>query len=411
MWGAGVLAAAVYGVGFSAAGHLPAPRVLPWLLAPATLAWGIAALWVWRRPGLPVWPILALSVIFRLFAAAEPPLLSSDVYRYAWDGHVQRAGHSPYAHPPAAGALAPLRDHAIHPRINRPWARTVYPPGAQLLYRALPYHLDAVRGAMILLDLLSLLLLARILAARGLDPARCVLYGWAPLTVLEVGNGGHLEAAMLPLVLGAALTARRHPKTTGLLLGGATAMKLYPALAAVALARRAPLRLVASMAAVVGGLYALYLVPVGAGVLGFLPDYVGSAEDHNIGLRAAIGWLWPGAPNTQRLVGFGACLGLLGVGLWRVRRARPPVELGLLWVTGAYLLTLPTAFHPWYALWLLPWLCVYPRAWGLWLVAAVPLSYLKYVAVGGVMPAWIPWLEFGPPFALLAWGLRRGRPA
>ena len=62
---------------------------------------------------------------------------------------------------------------------------------------------------------------------------------------------------------------------------------------------------------------------------------------------------------------------------------------------------LPTAFHPLYALWLIPWLCIRPSLAWLWLTAALPLSYLKYSAVGGVMPGWVVPLEWLPVVALL----------
>lgn len=44
-----------------------------------------------------------------------PPRTSTDMFRYAWDGRVQAAGISPYAHPPAAPEPAPLRDDWLFP--------------------------------------------------------------------------------------------------------------------------------------------------------------------------------------------------------------------------------------------------------------------------------------------------------
>ena len=37
---------------------------------------------------------------------ADEPFLSSDIYRYVWDGRVQAAGINPYAYVPADAALA-----------------------------------------------------------------------------------------------------------------------------------------------------------------------------------------------------------------------------------------------------------------------------------------------------------------
>ena len=398
--------AALYAVGFDlkpADGH--ATHVFPALYYPLFAGYLAAAWWVWRHPGSrgSLLVVLVAAVAFRLLAMGDAPALSSDVYRYPWDGQVQRAGLSPYAHPPGDPALAHLRDDAIHPHINRPGAITVYPPGAQILFRALPFDLDAVRLAFVGLDLLTLALLAMLLARLGLDPARVVLYAWSPLVVYEVAHSGHLEAAMLPLLVGAALAWHaRRDLAAGLLLGLATAMKLYPVLAAVALGRRRPVWVLGAALAVVAALYAVYAQDAGVGVLGFLPRYVGVAEDYNIGLRALLELLVGVAVDQHvRELAFGLCLVALALGLVWIWRSDGPLELRLLHTAGLYLLTLPTAFHPWYALWLVPWLCVHPRAAWLWLTAALPLSYLQYGSPDGVMPAWVVPLELLPTAALL----------
>ena len=408
--GLGALAGAVYLVGFDLAPDLHPSVTYQALFYPLLLLFGGATWWVWRRPGeVRLRWIIAFAVLFRLLALGDPPSLSSDIHRYAWDGRVQRAGISPYAHPPEAPEVDSLGDAVIHPRINRPWARTIYPPGAQVLYRLLPYDIDVIRGVMIVFDLITILLLAKLLGVLGLDPARVVLYGWCPFVVYEVGNNGHLEAAMLPLLVGAVLAWHGgRSRLVGGLIGAAAAMKLYPALAFVALGRPRPGRTLAALVAVPGLLYLVYGWAVGADVLGFLPEYLRSAEDHNIGLRAAIEALLFGVPHA-RVVAFGLCNAalLVGAGLvWR-RGGRPEDVLPA--AIGLYLLTLPTAFHPWYALWLVPWLCIRPRAAWLWLLGALPLSYLKYAMPDGVMPGWVRPIEFIPTFALLAWAAWRAR--
>jgi len=407
-------AAALYAVGFRLVPEAHPSSVYPWLFYPQLALWLAALWWVWRRPKVGLAFIVAVALLFRLLALIDPPSLSSDVHRYAWDGAVQRAGINPYAHPPEAPELAHLRDDAIHPEINRPRARTVYPPGGQLLYRFVPFSVTGVRLVMIAFDLVTILLLWRLLGVLGLPRSRCLLYAWSPFVVWEVANNGHLEAAMLPLLVGAVLLWRsdRIP-AAGLALGGAIAMKLYPALAVVALLRKQAVRLLLPAGLLVAALYLVYGWSVGPKVLGFLPEYVGSAEDHNIGLRAWIGWLFElgGLPHARE-VAFGVCVALLLAGVaWIARHPAEP-ERQLLRLTGLYLLTLPTAFHPWYALWLVPWLCMTARpsaAW-LWLLGALPLSYLKYAIPDGVMPAWVVPLELVPVFLLLAIDALRRRP-
>lgn len=411
---AGLCALAVCATGFAILPDMPATRLFVLLHYPLLLLLSLAsAAWVWRHRGCIGMPtVLVFALLLRLGVATEPPALSSDAYRYAWDGHVQRAGISPYAFAPGDPALAPLRDTAIHPHINRPTAHTVYPPGAQLLFLALPFALDGVRIVFILLDLLTIALIGRLLRDVGHDPARAVLYAWSPLAVYEVGNNGHLEAAVLPLLLAAVLARRAgHLRAAGLWLGAAASLKLYPLLLGLALAPPRWVRVLGPALGLLAVLYLAYGLQAGAGVLGFLPHYVGVAEDHNIGLRAALEALvQPVLGSHRREVAFGLCLLLMAAGLTWVARSTAPLEEKVRDLAGVYLVTVPTALHPWYVLWLLPWLCVAPRASWLWLVATVPLSYLKYASPGGLMPAWIVPLEFVPTGALLAWELRR-RPA
>ena len=409
----GGLAALVYSVGFELRPDQHPSLTYQALYYPLLALFAAAALWVWRtparRPRVRLAWILGFALVFRLLAMGDPPSLSSDIHRYAWDGQVQRAGLSPYAHAPGSPEVAFLTDNVIHPRINRPAARTIYPPGAQLLYRLLPYDIDAIRSVMIALDAITILLIAVLLARLGLDPGRVLLYAWCPFVVYEVGNNGHLEAAMLPLLVGAVLAWQgKRARLVGGLLGAAAAMKLYPALAFVALGRPRPARVLAGLVGVPAALYIAYGWAVGADVLGFLPEYLRSAEDHNIGLRAALEAMLFGLPHARE-VAFGACnIALLAgaTAVWR-RGGRPehllPAAIGL------YLLTLPTAFHPWYALWLVPWLCIRPQAAWLWLLATLPLSYLKYASSDGVMPVWVRPLEFGPTFALIAFAAWRAR--
>ena len=74
-----------------------------WLLAVAIVRRG-------RLPPRTIWLVLGVAVAMRLLTLTAPPMLSSDVYRYVWDGRVQLAGINPYRYLPAADELAFLRD-------------------------------------------------------------------------------------------------------------------------------------------------------------------------------------------------------------------------------------------------------------------------------------------------------------
>ena len=49
--------------------------------------------------------VLVVAALLRLTLLFEPPLHSSDIYRYVWDGRVQAAGINPYRFVPADPVL------------------------------------------------------------------------------------------------------------------------------------------------------------------------------------------------------------------------------------------------------------------------------------------------------------------
>ena len=57
-----------------------------------------------------LWLIFGLAIALRGYVLLFDPLLSSDIYRYIWDGKVQAAGINPYRYFPAHHALAALRE-------------------------------------------------------------------------------------------------------------------------------------------------------------------------------------------------------------------------------------------------------------------------------------------------------------
>jgi alpha-1,6-mannosyltransferase len=380
--------------------------------------YGLAVVIVfWKRPGSSscLMLIVGFAVVFRLIVLFSPLVLSGDLYRYVWDGRVQRAGVNPYRYPPEAEALAALRDTAIYPQIIRPVLTTIYPPAAQMFFALITTIVpDSIRGMkafMVLFDLITIGVLIRLLKTNGSDPERVVLYAWSPLVVFEFAGSGHVDALMLPcllLALQARLAAR--PGSAGVLLGLATLLKLYPAVLFPALysrrERRYPLGFGAAL--VLG--YLPYVAGAGTRVFGYLPGYFGPWEDFNGGLRYFLTLALSPLTTSARSIALGLCaILLLLVALFVLRRDMTDGYIQRVsYMISAYLLLVPTTFHPWYIIWLLPCLCFSP-SWGwLYLSGAIALSYLAYIQSYPIVPIGIHLLEFLPLYVLLlAQGVRQ----
>ncbi len=363
--------------------------------------------------------VLVVAGLMRVPPLLAPPFLSSDLFRYVWDGRVQLAGINPYRYIPADPALAGLRDHAIFDHVNRrTYARTIYPPTAQVLFRlvaSIRQSPRAVKIGAVLCEVLAVSSLAVLLPRAGLPASRILLYAWNPLAAWCYAGNGHVDAAAIGLI-GVALLARGLGRDgwSGVALGAAVLVKFLPAAIVPAFWRwrwRLP-------AAIVATIVLLYIPFFGVGlrhVFGFLGAYGGEE-----GLRDGQGlWILAGLqrfgplPAASVPLYAAATVLLLGglallVGLARRTAPDGPGEAvevaaraGCL--AGVTLLLL-SPHYPWYFPFLGVFAAIAPAWCVLWLSVAPMALYLD------------PWHEFfvwpsivyAPALLLACFDLRRG---
>ena len=245
----------------------------------------LAACWlVWRAPASrkTLVLVLAFAAAFRAVAVFAPPELSTDMYRYIWDGRVQAAGINPYLYPPADPALAHLRDEEIFPEINRPEdVRTIYPPGAQAMFFLVTRVSESVswlKLAWVLFEAVGVAALIGLLRSHGLPLQRALLYAWHPLPISEFAGNGHVDVLMVTFVLLALYFYRcgRHG-WVGAALAAATLSKFFPLIFAPALWRRWGWRMPTVLAGVVVLGYLPYVLTAGAPQVRSRPAVAGQA--------------------------------------------------------------------------------------------------------------------------------------
>ena len=332
--------------------------------------------------------VLLVAVLLRVGPLLQPPSLSTDIYRYVWDGRVQRAGINPYRYVPSDPALAPLRDDVIYPNINRAgYARTIYPPAAQMIFfvvTRISERVTAMKLAMLAFDGGTILLILLLLRRGGAPPERVLVYAWHPLAVWEIAGNGHIDSALCFLLALAFLFRRRGmPLATGIAVAGGTLIKFFPVLLIPSLYRKWDWRLPAGFAATIALLYLPYL-SVGWRVLGFLPDYV--AEERFVGgsgfyFLNLFDYL-SGRSDPPVLAYTAIVVAVLCAGALLVLLRPWPGEYGFAvgsLVMVLLLYTLVTPHHAWYFLWLLPILCLVPYWPALILTAS---SFILYATLG-----------------------------
>jgi alpha-1,6-mannosyltransferase len=223
--------------------------------------------------------ILIVAIACRLAVLFSEPYLSSDIYRYVWDGIVQHAHISPYRYVPGNPALEFLRapNQDIFDNINRrDYAHTIYPPAAQALFyliTAISPTVTFMKTAMVLFEGVTMYALLQLLRYLGIRREQILLYAWCPVVIWEIAGSGHLDSAAMAFITLALLARyRRQPILTGLFLAIAILLKFYPLVLFPALYRRGDFKLPATVVTVIAVAYAAYS-SVGMLVFGFLGGY------------------------------------------------------------------------------------------------------------------------------------------
>jgi hypothetical protein len=368
--------------------------------------------------------IAVVAAGMRLAALTAPPFLSTDVYRYVWDGRVQAAGISPYRYIPADPHLEDLRDPEIFPQINRNnYAPTIYPPVAEAIFFAVTRvseSVTAMKAAMVGFEAVTFVLLLNLLAVEGLPTCRVVVYAWHPLALWEFAGNGHIDAALIAFVVAALWAAQRgRDAVAGTALAAATLVKFYPALLLPSLWRRRSRVMPAAFAAAIVLAY-LPFIGVGWRVLGFLPGYAGEEGFNTTG--GGFYWLdllrhvpgLGGLTGQIYIAGAGAILLVLAVAIFcRPERLHSPFRAAAVLATAFLVLLSP--HYPWYFAVLVIFACFFRSLALLWLTNACLLLYLVPVGSHILRSDYrlaIETMIYGP-FAALAlseyWQVRRGR--
>jgi alpha-1,6-mannosyltransferase len=367
-------------------------------------------------PERALWLVFGIGIFLRAYVLLFDPLLSSDIYRYVWDGRVQAAGINPYRYFPADEALALLRDGAIFPHINRPdSAVTIYPPVAQFFFfivTRIGENVTTMRLAMLGCESVTVTLIMLLLRRMNRPMTRVIAYLWHPLPLWEIANGGHVDALMVALMLlGLWIALTGHALRGAVLIAFAALVKPFAAPVLAGIWRPWDLKMPLVVIAAVALCYLPYL-SVGWGVLGFLTKGYLTEEGISAGYE-----LWPLSlwrlvfgEHQGDVVGYAvlAALVLLFTGLSVARSSDRTIASSLADINMLLLIVLlfSSPNYPWYFLVIMPFvaLCGSPPTWVVSLGALllseqldwdfyIPRMVTKSILFGGLFLAW----------ALVAW--------
>ncbi|MCY3770696.1 MAG: hypothetical protein OXG98_01540 [Gemmatimonadetes bacterium] len=356
-----------------------------------------------------LWFILAVAVFCRVILQFSPPTLSDDIHRYLWDAKMQFQGVNPYVYAPESEEIAHLRDE-FHLGINNKDVPTVYPPLMQAAFAVaayLWYSPASMKLLFTLCDVGVIVLTILMLRRRSLPEERVLIYAWNPLVLVEIAGSGHNDSLPVVLMLAALLAIDGHRPTRAVAwLSLSMLAKWFTVMLVPAFYRR--IRRIRPFWLLPVLLLAFYLPYMDAGPRLFSGLLVYGDKWRFNDSVFSIFFFLTDSLNVSKVIVAALFAGLVAFCAFRIT---DPFRSAFI-LLGGYLLLTPTV-QPWYLVWVIPFLCLYPNpAWVL-LSGLAALSY--HVAIGFVLTEtweeeiWVRFVQYVPFYGLLiAHSLRNG---
>jgi alpha-1,6-mannosyltransferase len=363
----------------------------------------------------------SIAVVLRLIALPLAP--SDDVWRYQWEGKIQRAGFNPYVNAPDDPKLEQIRaEFPDWQKINHREYRAIYPPGAELIFRLMSGISDRPLFYKVLFAAADLATIAVLLHLLGGTRryANAAWYAWNPLVVYSFAGAAHFDSLMiLPMTAGILFLTRFETETgsrrkwllalaASAAFGVAISIKLVPVLLLLSCVFALRLRAVtlvvsAAIPALLTLFYGYPKIPIWESLRRFA--YVTRLND-------LFWWLIedtlrpnPYQKNYHYNVTLVICAAVVSLLFWRNWKR------GMIWALGIALILSPV-LHPWYCTWILP-LAAWRRSFS-WLVLSVTLfAYFLFwnerlFALPWHAEPWMRAIIIVPPIAAaILFGVRR----
>lgn len=340
---------------------------------------------------IPARKIWFWAVAFRVVGFWGQPVLEDDWYRYLWDGAVFASTGNPYEKPPSsffADPQVPEKFRAILDGINHPDVPTIYGPVCQYAFLAshwiAPGQLWPLKVLLSGADLATLGLLARMITGR-----RLLLYAWCPLLIKEVAFTAHPDILGIAFLV-AALSIKR-PRSVAIFCALAVGTKIFAWLLVPLLLMQVPKKYWLTFGAVLVGLYFPFWVQGSLADWSALKQFAGTWEFNSTLYGVAAIWM---GTTAARIVCASIFLIFYAGYAWKWKGDIPRGD----WIFGAFFL-LSAMVNPWYLLWMLPFVALFPSAAGIAALVIVSVAYAHGLNLPGTNlgaydhPTWVRVVE------------------
>jgi len=308
--------------------------------------------------------ILIFSLLFRLTLISVLP--SDDIYRYLWEGKLMGLLISPYRYPPESSALFSIRD-VFYPMINHKGFSSIYPPFCQYIFLAadlFSHSIASMKSVFVLFDMLTIVVLWMILEKNGINGKKVLIYAYNPLVLFSVAAHGHNDSLFVFFLMASILALKKEKYAAAHVLLAVSFLSKF----------------------IFVFFWPVYIRKTGAK---YVPYFIGTVLLLSLPLYSTVPALFDVLFRFGRDFRFNDSIHLVFYGMFSIFFERKEallaakvVVIGVLslsyfylayktedilqfgfYFTAVFLLCLPTV-HPWYLLWIIPFLVFFPnRAW------------------------------------------------
>lgn len=396
-----------------------------WFLLFYALSIAGFAYW-WFNRSLLSWPtILIIAIIFRALFLFDPTCrLSGDINRYLWDAELVAHGDNPYRYTPTEWKdsiqTAPnaISDELFN-HIAQPNSYSVYPPTCQLMWsnsvwwaeytglgNSIANRIFFLKGLTLLLEIITMLLIVRVLFKRGQAGQLAGIYALNPLVIVEFMGNLHPDVVLILLLSISVLlvTAKRIP-LAAIPFGFAIATKLMAIIFLPFLVKKWGWKkaLIFSLISL-GVAFMIYMPLISVEIAN---NIISAAKfnyieyDFNASLYYVVrnGLNYVTGVDTSYIVGPGLAI-LSGIAVVFLASRNYSEGKGMLYymISGLAVYSLcSTTVHPWHLTLPLFFAIFTNVRWPLFASMFVMLSYLLYTQ--GMENSWILFAEYGLIYA------------
>jgi len=378
---------------------------------------------------------IVFGALFRIVLIPAEPILSDDIYRYLWDGRIFAAGINPYKFAPTDIQLLEFRDQIVYPFINFPEIATSYPPVSQLMF-----FINNLIGGSVLswkillfsLEIFLYLIIFNLVKHFRLNKFRLLIYFFNPLLIIETYSSGHMEIiGVLFFWIAVYLFYKRYDWKSVILFAISIMTKFFPLISSIPFLikkfNRKSILLIATCLLLILPFMFSGILPL-PGLFSYINRW-----EFNGGLFHSVvsilnfldvrEYQWIAVNFSGHLETFHinyaffykifALIILVVIFTNQLNNLRQTsrfrsinyIQKSFI-LTAVFLLLMPT-LHPWYLIWIIPFLVFIPN-WS-WLVFTllIQVSYfvLKDYALFSVWKesVWILILQYIPFYSILVW--------